>query len=75
MIDGRVKALFNRKITLFGLAAVLAALVATSFSGSALAYTADDPAVVYHTWVDQNEDGVIDAADEVADDEGNSCPR
>ncbi|HJS68470.1 MAG TPA: ammonium transporter [Nitrososphaera sp.] len=71
MADGKVKTLLSRKTTLLGLAAVMAALVTVSFSGTALAYTADDPAVVYHRWVDQNEDGVIDAADEVDDGEGN----
>jgi hypothetical protein len=56
---------------LLGLAAVMAALVAVNFSGTALAYTADDPAVVYHSWIDQNGDGEITSADEVEDEEGN----
>jgi Amt family ammonium transporter len=46
----------------------LAAALAAS-PGTAFAYTADDPAVRYHCFVDQNEDGVIDAADEVVDEE------
>jgi len=71
MADGKVKTLLSRKITLLGLAAVIAALVTVNFSGTALAYTADDPAVKYHSWVDQDGDGAITAADEVADDEGN----
>jgi Amt family ammonium transporter len=69
MADGKVKTLLGRKVTLLGLTAVIAALVTVNFSGTALAYTADDPAVKYHRWVDQNEDGVIDAADEVVDEE------
>jgi Amt family ammonium transporter len=70
MADGRVKKLFENKIALLGIA-VIAAIASISVPSNALAYTADDPAVIFHSWVDQNEDGVIDAADEVADEEGN----
>ncbi len=51
-----MKSILNRRITFLGLAAVIAALATFNFSGTALAYTADDPAVVYSCF-DTNEDG------------------
>jgi len=69
MADGKVKTLLSKKITMMGLAAVMATLVAVGFSGTALAYKWDDPAVKYHAWVDQDGDGAITAADEVVIDE------
>src|SRR5213593_1121968 len=47
MADGKVKTLLGKRITLLGLAAVIAALVTVNFSGTAFAYTVDDPAVKY----------------------------
>src|SRR5213593_3089291 len=71
MADGKVKTILGKRITLLGLATVIAALVTVNFSGSALAYTADDPAVKYHCFVDQNGDKAVTAADEKADANGN----
>ena len=51
-----MKSILNRRITFLGLVAVIAALATFNFSGTALAYTADDPAVVYSCF-DTNEDG------------------
>jgi Amt family ammonium transporter len=68
MADGKVKTLLSRKITLLGLAAVLTALVSVNFSGTALAYTPDDPAAIYHAWM-VDEDGNY-----VLDEEGNLIP-
>jgi ammonium transporter, Amt family len=56
MADGKVKTLLSNKITLFGLAAVVAALATVNFSGTAFAYTVDDPAVKYHCF-QTNDDG------------------
>src|SRR5574341_825545 len=67
-VDSKVKTLLSSRT---GLAALVVALLAVGFTGSAFAYTADDPSVKYHSWVDQDGDGAITAADEVADDEGN----
>src|SRR5919108_1332957 len=60
MADGKMKrSILNRKITFLGLAAVIAALATTvNFSGgTALAYTADDPAVVYSCFETDEETG------------------
>ncbi|HEV8387583.1 MAG TPA: ammonium transporter [Nitrososphaera sp.] len=69
MADGKVDKIIGKKVALLGIAALVASLALVSLPSNALAYKADDPAVIYHTWVDQNEDGVIDAADEVVIDE------
>ncbi|MCI0561229.1 MAG: ammonium transporter, partial [Nitrososphaera sp.] len=60
MADGKVKTLLGRKITLLGLAALIATLVSVNFSGTALAYAPDDPAVKYHCFLDEDEDGNLD---------------
>src|SRR3712207_8346793 len=56
MLEGKTKSIFDRKITFLGLAAIIAALAAINFSETALAYTADDPGVVYSCF-ETNEDG------------------
>ena len=56
MINGKTKTILDRKISFLGLAAVIAALATITYSGTALAYTADDPAVVYSCF-ETNEDG------------------
>ncbi|HEY3095151.1 MAG TPA: ammonium transporter [Nitrososphaera sp.] len=56
MADGKVKTLLSNKITLLGLAAVVGALATVNFSGTAFAYTVDDPAVKYHCF-QTNDDG------------------
>jgi Amt family ammonium transporter len=61
VIDGKIKTILDRKISFLALAAIIAALAtATSinFSGTAFAYTEDDPAVVYSCF-DTNEDGTF----------------
>ena len=55
MADGKVNTLLNSKITLPGLAAIVAALATVNLSCTALAYTPDDPAAVYHLWETDEE--------------------
>jgi hypothetical protein len=55
MADGKVNTLLNSKITLPGLAAIVAALATVNLSGTALAYTPDDLATVYHLWETDEE--------------------
>ena len=57
MSDDKTKSIFDRKITFLGLAAIITTLTAVNFSGTALAYTADDPAVVYSCFETNEEDG------------------
>src|SRR5918996_1177827 len=59
MTDGKTKSILDRKISFLGLAAIIIATLATTtiyFSGTAFAYTEDDPAVVYSCF-ETNEDG------------------
>ena len=63
MIEGKTKTILHRKTSFLGLAAIIAAVVAVAttttiinFSGTAFAYTEDDPAVVYSCF-ETNEDG------------------
>lgn len=67
MTDGKTK-IRPSKITLLGLASILATLVAINFSSIAFAYTPDDLAVRYHSFeVDEEENLVVD-------EEGNLIP-
>ncbi|MEW5840921.1 MAG: ammonium transporter [Thermoproteota archaeon] len=54
--DSKVKTLLSSKLGLAGLAALLVALAGVGLSGSAFAYTVDDPAVKYHCF-QTNDDG------------------
>src|SRR5918996_3352343 len=59
MTDGKTKSILDRRISFLGLAAIIIATLATTtiyFSGTAFAYTEDDPAVVYSCF-ETNEDG------------------
>ena len=63
MIEGKTKTILHRKTSFLGLAVIIAAVVAVAttttiinFSGTAFAYTEDDPAVVYSCF-ETNEDG------------------
>ncbi|HYY40258.1 MAG TPA: ammonium transporter, partial [Nitrososphaera sp.] len=60
----------NKGIVIICLAVAAVTTLAAS-PGIAFAYTADNPAVPYHCFIDQNGDGKITAADEVEDEEGN----
>jgi hypothetical protein len=68
MADGKVNTLLNSKITLSGPAAIVAALATVNLSGTALGYTPDDPAAVYHMWQTDEE------GNPVLDEEGNLIP-
>jgi Amt family ammonium transporter len=75
MTDGKTKSILDRKICFLGLAAIIATLATTiNFSGTAFAYTEDDPAVVYSCF-ETNEDGTYVTE---TDEEGNvnlvPCP-
>jgi Amt family ammonium transporter len=48
MTDGKMQSVFNRKITFLAISAAIVALVTVNFSSPVFAYTANDPAVVYH---------------------------
>src|SRR5881628_709172 len=74
MADGKVKTLLGKRITLLGLAAVIAALVTVNFSGTALAYAPDDPAVKYSCFLDADEDGKLDTVTDEATGEVNLVP-
>src|ERR671919_2307330 len=69
MTDGKTKSILDRKIYFLGLAAIIATLATTTiyFSGTAFAYTEDDPAVVYSCF-ETNEDGTYVTE---TDEEGN----
>jgi ammonium transporter, Amt family len=55
-MDGKTKSILDRKISFLGLGAIIAALATITFSGTAVAYTEGDPAVVYSCF-ETNEDG------------------
>jgi Amt family ammonium transporter len=57
MLGDKTKSILDRKITFLGLAAIITTLMAVNFSGTALAYTADDPAVAYSCFETNEEDG------------------
>ena len=56
--DSKAKSLLSFRLGLASLAAVVMALVAVGYTGSAFAYAPDDPAVPYHCW-QTNEDGTF----------------
>ncbi|MGI0024663.1 MAG: ammonium transporter, partial [Nitrososphaera sp.] len=74
MADGKVKTLLGKKITLLGVAAVIAALVTINFSGTAFAYAPDDPAVKYHCWLDEDGDENLDTVTDEETGEVNLVP-
>src|SRR5919199_726029 len=57
MVDGKTNTILNRKIILIAISVVIAATLGTvNFSAPVFAYTANDPAVVYHCF-EKNDDG------------------
>nr|WP_294805274.1 ammonium transporter [uncultured Nitrososphaera sp.] len=56
--DSKAKTLLRSKVTLLGLVAVVAVLVAPTVAGTALAYKENDPAVPFHCW-QTNEDKTL----------------
>ncbi|AFU60274.1 ammonium transporter NrgA [Candidatus Nitrososphaera gargensis Ga9.2] len=59
------------EIMVVAVASLLLFSTGSALPQDAFAYTANDPAVPYHCFIDQNGDGAITAADEVEDEEGN----